>query len=139
MAFTQTDAHNLRRALAGLNPRNDVARPSAQDTYDCLLALLTRAAKAFQMQIRDKDRDELRQWVDDLYRTQPQPGPPVQCMSWDYRQPPDLAELTRIIADVSGGSLHLREVDDSSDEIVIAVSRQPLDDAAALAAWEASR
>jgi hypothetical protein len=142
MAWTQTDAHNLRRALAGLNPRATAGRPTAQATYDCLAALADKASRAIHGApgaLRDDQKTDLRQLVDDLYRVEPSNGPAVQCVSWDYREPPDMADLIAAITSVSGGQVHAREVDEGSQDYILVISRQPLDDAAALAAWEAIR
>lgn len=142
MAWTQTDAHHLRRALAGLNPRNTAARPNAEDTYAHLTWLLEKAAKAIHGKaggLRTDDLADLRQLVDDLYHTEPQPGPAVRCVSWDYNEGPYMPDLIAAIAAVGAGQIHAREVDDGSQEYIIAISRQPLDDDAALAAWEAGR
>lgn len=84
VAFTQADAHAVRRLIAGLDPRNTVARPSPQDTYDCLVQLAEKANRAIHgvaVALRDDQKANLRQLVDDLYRTEPQPGfEPTTCV-----------------------------------------------------------
>lgn len=141
MSFTYGDAQAVYRAIRGLNPRHDsngLARPTVQETFNALLHLCERAARTMQVSLMPSEREALRRLVDDLYRSEVPDGQAVRCMSWDYRQVPDL-ELAKIVAEVSGGAVHVREVDDGSDEVVIAVSRLPLDDAAALAWWESGR
>lgn len=142
MAWTQTDAHHLRRALAGLNPRNTVARPSAEDTYAHLTWLLDKAAKAIHGKpgiVTSEQLAALRTLVDDVYRTEPLPGPAFMCISWDYRRQPDLTRLAQYVFEVSGGTIHVHEVDTGTDHFALAISRQPLDDAAARAVWVASQ
>lgn len=142
MSWTQTDGLKFLRALSGLNPRNSNARPSAQETYEYLIALLDKATKAIHGKpavVRDDQRADLRQLVDDLYRVQPRTGPPVDFVSWDYDEAPDMSALIHAINTVADGTVHAHEVDDGSQEYILAVSRQPLGVAEALAAWEASR
>jgi hypothetical protein len=52
-------------------------------------------------------------------------------LSWDWRGQPDLARLGRLVADLSGGTLHLREADTGSDQYAVVLSTAPLDTAAA--------
>lgn len=142
MGWTQTDGLKFRRALSGLDPRNTNGRPSAQETYDYLVALLDKATKAIHGKpavVRDDEREQLRSLVDDLYRVEPRTGAPVACVSWDYDEAPDMGELARAINQVGDGAVHAREVDDGSQECILAVSRWQLDHEEALAAWEANR
>jgi hypothetical protein len=52
-------------------------------------------------------------------------------LSWDWRGQPDLARLGRLVADLSGGTLHLAEADTGSDQYAVVLSTTPLDDEAA--------
>jgi hypothetical protein len=49
-------------------------------------------------------------------------------LSWDWRGQPDLARLGRLVADLSGGTLHLAEPDTGSDQYAVVLSTAPLDD-----------
>jgi hypothetical protein len=57
----------------------------------------------------------------------------ARVLSWDWREQPDLDQLGRIIADLSGGRLHLRRVDTGSDEYAVVVADSPLSE------WDAAR
>ncbi len=52
-------------------------------------------------------------------------------LSWDWRGQPDLDRLARIVHDVSGGLVHLQQVDTGSDEYAIVVADRPLSPAEA--------
>lgn len=63
-------------------------------------------------------------------------------ISWDYREQIDRAELHRAVHDISGGRVHIREIDTDSDQYAVLVSDEPADDETAMAAyeeWETSR
>jgi hypothetical protein len=49
-------------------------------------------------------------------------------LSWDWRGQPDLARLGRLVADLSGGTLHLAEADTGCDQYAVVLSTAPLDD-----------
>jgi hypothetical protein len=64
----------------------------------------------------------------------------VKIMSWDWREQPDLAELDRLVCDVSDGRVRIVPVITGSDQYAIAVSRglilQSEADRAYRATWE---
>ena len=62
----------------------------------------------------------------------------ARVLSWDWRQQPDLAQLGRAIHDLSGGLLHIYEVQTGSDDYAIVIADQPLTDAEARHIWEES-
>lgn len=139
MAWTQADAHNLRRVIAGLNARQPAGRPSAQETFDCLVALFEKAQKAYQMRLLERQREDLRQLVDDLYRTEVADEARVAVASWSvHSSVPDIEGIAAAVAEVSGGAIHAREHDAPSDWVLV-VSNRPLTDTVAKAAWEAIR
>ncbi len=47
-------------------------------------------------------------------------------VSWDWQQQPDLEDLTKALREVSGGLVHLHQVDTGSDEYAIILSDRPL-------------
>lgn len=55
---------------------------------------------------------------------------------WDWREQPDLGALAKILTEVSGGTVHLHEVDTCSDEYAVVISSAPLSAEEAVAAWE---
>ncbi len=59
----------------------------------------------------------------------------AHAMSWDYRQQPDLDELARIILGLSGGRVHLHQIDTGSDEYGIVLADQEMTAAAARSEW----
>ncbi len=56
-------------------------------------------------------------------------------ISWDWKGQPDLAALRRLLHDLAG--VHLHQVDTGTDDIAIVLATTALDDATALAVWEA--
>lgn len=50
----------------------------------------------------------------------------TRLLSWDWREQPDINDLKKIITELSGGSLHVEEIDTDSDEYAIAFSTEPL-------------
>jgi hypothetical protein len=52
--------------------------------------------------------------------------PHTEVLSWDWREQPNLDRLARIITDLSGGTVHLAQVDTGSDEYAIVLSDVPL-------------
>lgn len=58
-------------------------------------------------------------------------------LSWDWRAQPDLQQLARDLLRVSGGTVHLAEVDTGGDEYAIVLSSSPLSNAEAQAVYEA--
>jgi hypothetical protein len=61
----------------------------------------------------------------------------ARALSWDWRGQPDLDQLARIVLDVSGGTVHVHQVDTGSDDYAIVVSDRPLTDGEAYAVWVA--
>ena len=57
----------------------------------------------------------------------PDPGlrRPV-CLSWDWREQPDLAELARALTEVSNGTVHLTEVATGDDQYAIVLDSRPV-------------
>ncbi len=47
-------------------------------------------------------------------------------LSWNWRGQPDLERLATALREVSGGAVHLHEVDTGSDEYAIILSDRPL-------------
>jgi len=48
------------------------------------------------------------------------------CLSWDWREQPNLAELARALTDVSNGTVHLTEVATGDDQYAIVLSSSPV-------------
>lgn len=59
----------------------------------------------------------------------------IRTMSWDYREQPDLGTLDEILAEVSGGRIHLHQVDTGSDQYAIVVADRELTAAEVDEAW----
>lgn len=55
---------------------------------------------------------------------------------WDYREQIDLDGLADAIRDLSGGRLHLAQVDTQSQEYAVVLSTIRLDEDAARIVWE---
>jgi hypothetical protein len=49
-------------------------------------------------------------------------------LSWDHRGQPDFEELADIVADLSGGLVHVREADTMSDQYALVFADLPLTD-----------
>ncbi len=47
-------------------------------------------------------------------------------LSWDWREQPDLDELAKALREVSGGSVHLHQVETGSDQYAIILSDRAL-------------
>lgn len=60
----------------------------------------------------------------------------IKILSWDWKADVSLDELAKALADLTDGKIRLYEVDTDSDQVGIALSDQPLDDAAVKEAWE---
>lgn len=56
-------------------------------------------------------------------------------LSWDWRGQPDLDRLARALFTVSGGTVHLRQVETGSDQYAIVLSDKPLTEAEAYASY----
>lgn len=67
------------------------------------------------------------------------PAAGVRLLTWGCRTQPDLDALAAAVLDVSGGRVHLVQVDTGGDEYAVAVATRPLDADEALRLWEASR
>jgi PIN domain nuclease of toxin-antitoxin system len=50
----------------------------------------------------------------------------AEVLSWDWRGQPNLDRLTAVITDLSGGTVHLAQVETGSDEYAIVLSDTPL-------------
>lgn len=53
--------------------------------------------------------------------------PQAAVISWDWRQQPDLDHLARLIHDLSGGQLIVRQADTGSDQYALVLSTVGLD------------
>ena len=60
----------------------------------------------------------------------PPADPTPAVLTWDWREQPDPDELARAVRDVSGGTVHIRQVDTGSDQYAIVVAAADLDDEA---------
>ncbi len=60
----------------------------------------------------------------------------ARVLSWDWRAQPDLDQLAAAIHELSGGRLHLRQVNTGSDEYAIALADDPITDADANRIYE---
>jgi hypothetical protein len=50
----------------------------------------------------------------------------VEVLSWDWKAQPSLDRFARIISDLSGGNVHLAQVNTGSDEYAVVLSDEPL-------------
>jgi hypothetical protein len=55
----------------------------------------------------------------------------ARVFTWDWKEQPPLAEVAEAIAEVSGGTVHMRQVDTGGDEYALVVSDRQVDDAEA--------
>jgi hypothetical protein len=55
----------------------------------------------------------------------------AKIITWDWKEQPDLAELAAAVAEMSGGRVHMREVDTGSDQYEWIISDYEVDDAEA--------
>lgn len=60
----------------------------------------------------------------------------TEVLSWDWREQPDLERLARMVNDLSGGTVHIAEVDTDSDEYAIVLSDALLTKADVVGAYE---
>lgn len=63
----------------------------------------------------------------------------TEVLSWDWREQPDPARLARALTVVSGGTVHLAQVDVGTDDYVIVLSDEPLTAEQATSAYEAGQ
>ena len=47
-------------------------------------------------------------------------------LSWDWREQPDFDDLARVLLALSGGAIHLQQVDTGSDQFAVVVSTSAL-------------
>lgn len=53
-----------------------------------------------------------------------------EILTWDYREQPDLKRLARLVTEMSGGRVHLVEVEDTgTQDYALIVSDRALDEA----------
>ena len=52
--------------------------------------------------------------------------PQFELMTWDWKESPDMMELGRIVARLSGGKVFITEIDTGSDQVAIYVSTVPM-------------
>ncbi len=57
--------------------------------------------------------------------------PTHRLLTWDWREQPDLKELGRALAEVSGGRIHLAEVETGDDQFAIVIADAPVSEAEA--------
>lgn len=50
----------------------------------------------------------------------------TQILSWDCREQPDINKLARAVNDLSGGKVHIYEINTQSDQYAIVASDRPL-------------
>jgi hypothetical protein len=55
----------------------------------------------------------------------------AKIITWDWKEQPDLDTIARAVHEMSGGLVHMREVDTGSDQYEWIVSDYPVDDAEA--------
>jgi hypothetical protein len=55
----------------------------------------------------------------------------AKIFTWDWQEQPDMAAIAEVVHEVSGGRVHMREVDTGSDQYEWIVSDYPVDDAEA--------
>lgn len=53
------------------------------------------------------------------------PAPRAYLVTWDWRAQPDLTRLAELIHQLSGGTVHMREVETSDDEFAVVVANRP--------------
>lgn len=63
----------------------------------------------------------------------------ARALSWDYREQPDLEDLAEILAEVSGGRIHLHQVDTGGDQYGIVVADRELTAAEVDETWQGDR
>lgn len=56
----------------------------------------------------------------------------ARAMSWDWKAQPDLHQLAKMVLDVSGGIVHIREVDTGGDFYLLVVADHAVTDDEAL-------
>ena len=59
--------------------------------------------------------------------TEPNRSDRTAVLTWDWREQPDLDHLGRLICDLSGGTVHLHQVDTGSDQYAIVLATTKLD------------
>lgn len=60
----------------------------------------------------------------------------VEVLSWDYNEQPDLGRLAELVADMSGGRVHLTSVEDTGDQdYALIVAARPFEQPAASAVY----
>jgi hypothetical protein len=52
----------------------------------------------------------------------------VKTLTWGYREQPDLDELAAAVAEVSGGTVRIREYETGSSDYVLVISDRVVDD-----------
>lgn len=56
----------------------------------------------------------------------------IEVLSWDYREQPDWERLGRLVAEMSGGTVHLTPVEDTGDQdYAVIVAARPFEQPAA--------
>ena len=56
----------------------------------------------------------------------------ARCFSWDYRQQPDMEAIASFVAELSGGTVRMREVDTRSDEYAWVIADREVSDEEAM-------
>lgn len=59
----------------------------------------------------------------------------VAVLCWDWKEQPDMDTLALLLRDLSGGTIHLHEVNTESDEFAIVLATTPLTAEQVDAAW----
>jgi len=60
--------------------------------------------------------------------TQVSDGSPARVMSWDWKQQPDMEQLARIVCEISGGTVFIREIETGGDFCMIVVADHEVTD-----------
>lgn len=62
----------------------------------------------------------------------------ARIVTWGWKEQPPMRDIARAVSELSGGQVHMREVDTDSDQYERIVSDYPVDDAEAERLDEAS-
>jgi hypothetical protein len=60
----------------------------------------------------------------------------AELMTWDWRASLDLEELRHVLSDLTGGRLHLTEVETGSDQYAVLISTTPVGDLETRHMWD---
>lgn len=63
-------------------------------------------------------------------------GNRIELMTWDWKEYLDLEQLARVVDKVSGGTVHVHEVDTQSDQFAVFISNVKLTDDEVKRLWK---